>query len=142
MDQFASILPTHLYFASSKWPAYDIMTAGPVKDQLSTFFATFKAKNIQPDAGEQLAWDPGLILISSLRKLGPNAKAAQIRDYILSQRALPGTSGVYDFSTGDERGLGLSDVVLSEWTPSKRAWIAVSDAGGAALKPNEKISGR
>jgi branched-chain amino acid transport system substrate-binding protein len=142
MDQFASILPTHLYFASSKWPAYDIMTPGPVRDQLATFFAAFKAKNIQPDAGEQLAWDPGLILIDSLRKLGANAKAAQIRAYIESQHALAGTSGIYDFSTGDQRGLGLNDVVLSEWTPAKRAWIAVSDAGGAALRPNEKISGR
>lgn len=142
MDQLASILPSQLFFASSKWPAYDIMTPGPVRDQLATFFAAFKARNILPDAGEQLAWDPALILISSLRKLGPNAKAAQIRGYIESLRSFAGTSGTYDFTTGDQRGLGLSDVVLSEWTPAKRAWIAVSDAGGAALHPNQKINGR
>jgi branched-chain amino acid transport system substrate-binding protein len=142
MDQLAQILPTHLYFASSKWPAYDIMTPGPVRDQLATFFSAFKAEKIAPDAGEQLAWDPALLLISSFRKLGPNAKAAQIHDYMESLRSFPGTSGIYDFTSGDQRGLGLGDVVLSEWTPLKRAWIAVSDAGGAALKPNQKVSGK
>jgi branched-chain amino acid transport system substrate-binding protein len=141
MDQYASILPTHLYFASSKWPAYNLMTPGPVRDQLATFFSSFKTENIVPDAGDQLAWDPAVIVISALRKLGPSAKAAQIHEYIESLHGFAGTSGSYDFTTGDQRGLGLSDVILSEWTPSKRAWIAVSDAGGAALKPNQKVSG-
>ncbi len=142
MDQLAAILPSQLYFASSKWPAYDIMTPGPVRDQLATFFSAFKAEKITPDAGEQLAWDPALLLISAYRKLGPNAKAAQIHDYMESLHSFAGTSGIYDFSTGDQRGLGLGDVVLSEWTPTKRAWIAVSDAGGAALKPNQRVSGK
>ena len=141
MDQYASILPSQLFFASSKWPAYELMAPGPVRDQLRAFFASFKAAGIVPDAGHQLAWDPGLILVSALRKLGPTAKAAQIHQYIESLKGFAGTSGTYDFTTGDQRGLGLRDVILSLWTPSKRVWAAVSDAGGQALKPNQRVNG-
>lgn len=141
MDQFASILPAPLYFASSKWPAYELMRPGPVKSRLEAFFRSFKAAKIEPDAGDQLAWDPALIIVDALRKLGPNAKAEQIQKYIESLHGFAGTSGTYDFVTGDQRGLGRRDVILSEWTPSKRAWIAVSDAGGVALKPGQKVSG-
>jgi branched-chain amino acid transport system substrate-binding protein len=141
MDQYASILPTDLYFASSKWPAYELMAPGPVRDRLSAFFASFKAAGILPDAGHQLAWDPGFIIVSALRKLGPSAKAAEIHQYIETLKGFAGTSGTYDFTTGDQRGLGLRDVVLSRWTPSKRVWAAVSDAGGRALKPNQRVDG-
>jgi branched-chain amino acid transport system substrate-binding protein len=141
MDQYAAILPSQLYFASSKWPAYEIMTPGPVRDQLAAFFASFKAAGIAPDAGHQLAWDPGLIIVSALRKLGPGAKADQIHRYIESLRGFAGTSGIYDFTTGDQRGLGLRDVIVTRWMPSKRIWAAVSDAGGSALKPNQRVTG-
>ena len=141
MDQYAAILPSRLYFASSKWPAYQSMGRGPVHDQLQAYFAAFKAADIVPDSGDQLAWDPGSIIVSALRKLGPNATSAQIHQYIESLKSYAGTSGLYDFTTGDQRGLGLRDVILSIWDPSKHTWVAVSDAGGRALKPNEHVSG-
>ena len=141
MDQYAAILPSRLYFASSKWPAYQSMARGPVHDQLQAYFASFKAADIVPDSGDQLAWDPGLIIVSALRKLGANAKSAQIRQYIESLKSFAGTSGLYDFTAGDQRGLGLQDVILSIWDPSKHTWVAVSDAGGRALKPNEHVNG-
>lgn len=141
MDQYAAILPSRLYFASSKWPAYQSMGRGPVHDQLQAYFATFKTEGIVPDSGDNLAWDPGLIIVSALRKLGPNAKSAQIQQYIESLKNFAGTSGLYDFTTGDQRGLGLRDVILSVWDASKHTWIAVSDEGGRALKPGEHVSG-
>jgi branched-chain amino acid transport system substrate-binding protein len=141
MDQYASILPARLYFASSKWPAYQSMGRGPVHDQLQAYFNAFKAANIVPDSGDQLAWDPAWIIVSALRKLGPGATSAQIHQYIESLKNFPGTSGLYDFSTGDQRGLGLRDVILSVWDPAKHTWVAVSDAGGRALKANQHVGG-
>jgi branched-chain amino acid transport system substrate-binding protein len=141
MDQYASILPSRLYFASSKWPAYQSMGRGPVHDQLQAYFSAFKAANIVPDSGDQLAWDPAWIIVSALRKLGPSATGAQIHQYIESLKNFAGTSGLYDFSTGDQRGLGLRDVILSVWDPAKHTWVAVSDAGGRALKANEHVGG-
>jgi branched-chain amino acid transport system substrate-binding protein len=141
MDQYASILPSKLYFASSKWPAFQNMGRGPVRDQLQAYFASFKAADIVPDSGDQLAWDPAMIIVTALRKVGPNAKSAQIHQYIESLKSYAGTSGLYDFTTGDQRGLGLRDVILSLWDASRHTWVAVSDAGGRALKRNERVSG-
>lgn len=141
MDQYAAILPSRLYFASSKWPAYQSMGRGPVHDQLQAYFGAFKAADIVPDSGDNLAWDPGLIVVSALRKLGPNARSAPIHQYIESLKNFAGTSGLYDFTVGDQRGLGLRDVILSIWDPSKHTWVAVSDAGGRALRLNEHVSG-
>ena len=141
MDQYATILPSRLYFASSKWPAFQSMGRGPVHDQLQAYFAAFKAAEIVPDSGDQLAWDPGTIIVSALRKLGPNAKSAQIQQYIESLKNFAGTSGLVRLHHGDQRGLGLRDVILSIWDPSKHTWVAVTDAGGRALKPNEHVSG-
>jgi branched-chain amino acid transport system substrate-binding protein len=124
MSQFASILPSQLYFAAPKWAAYPNVGAGPVRDALTTYFAAFKAAGIRPDMGQDTAWDPGLILVQALRTLGPDAKAAQIRDYIENLHGFAGANGFYDFRTGDQRGLNPDDTIMAEWDAAKNTWVA------------------
>ena len=125
MAQFASILPNQLYFPAPKWAAYPAIGAGPVKDMLDQYFRAFKAAGIQPDQGQNIAWDPGLIVVNALRKLGPDAKAAQIRDEIASVHNFAGANGFYDFRTGDQRGLNPNDTIVTQWVPAKKTWVLV-----------------
>ena len=124
MQQFGSILPAQLYFAAPKWAAYSKVGAGPVHDALKTYFAAFKASGVKPDMGQDTAWDPGMIIVQALRKLGPDAKAEQIRDYIEELHGFAGANGFYDFRTGDQRGLNPNDTSMATWSPKRQTWVA------------------
>jgi branched-chain amino acid transport system substrate-binding protein len=124
MQQFDSILPAQLYFAAPKWAAYSKVGAGPVRDALTTYFAAFKASGVPPDMGQDTAWDPALIIVAALRTLGPDAKAAQIRDYVEGLHGFAGANGFYDFRTGDQRGLNPNDTSIATWSESKHTWVA------------------
>jgi branched-chain amino acid transport system substrate-binding protein len=123
MDQFKAILPEQLLFAAPKWAAYPAVGAGPVRDALTVYFNAFKAIGVKPDMGQDVAWDPGLIVVQALRALGPDAKASQIHDYIENLHDFAGANGYYDFRTGDQRGLNPNDTVMAVWDPAKNTWV-------------------
>ena len=124
MQQFGTILPKDLFFAAPRWAAYPSVGSGPVRDALDAYFKTFRAMNVKPDMGQDTAWDPGLIVVQALRALGPDAKAAQIRDYIERLHGFAGVNGYYDFRVGDQRGLNPNDTSISMWNPAKNTWVA------------------
>jgi len=123
MRQYTGILPKELYFAMGRWAQYPDIPAGPIKNQLVTYFAALKAAGVVSDGGEALVWDPGRIVVDALRKFGPDAKAAQIHDYIEQVRGFAGINGFYDFRTGDQRGLNIDESVMTVWSPSKGTWV-------------------
>ena len=127
MEQFKSILPEQLYFAAPKWAAYPNVGAGPVRDALTTYFDTFKAEHIRPDMGQNVAWDPALIVVQALRTLGPDAKAVQIRDYIEGLHDFAGSNGFYDFRVGDQRGLNPNDIVMARWDSVQNTWVKAKE---------------
>ena len=125
MAQFAGFLPKELYFAMGRWAQYPDISPGPIKDQLVKYFAALKAAGVISDGGEALVWDPGRIVVEALRKYGPDAKAAQIKAYIEQLHGFAGINGVYDFRTGDQRGLNISESVMTVWSPQKNTWVLV-----------------
>ena len=122
MTQFASFLPKQLYFAVGKWGAYPNVSAGPVRDALRQYFDAFKTAGIRPDEGNEISWDPGLIVVEALRQLGPDAQAPQIHQWLERLHGFVASNGYYDFRTGDQRGLNPNDVVISIWDPAKQLW--------------------
>jgi hypothetical protein len=71
-----------------------------------------------------------MIIVDALRHLGTHATAQQIRDYILHLHGWIGANGVYDFSSGDQRGIGQNSIVVARWAPEKNNWIQVSRPKG------------
>lgn len=121
MKQWADILPKHLYFAAGTWAAYAEKGSGP--GAVGRFYQAYKQSGVAPDMGSDLGWDPALIVVEALRKVGPDAKAAQIHDYIEGLRGFSGTNGSYDFRTRDQRGISLSNMIVTEWSPAKSTWV-------------------
>jgi branched-chain amino acid transport system substrate-binding protein len=87
----------------------------------------------KPDLGQSLAYDPGMIVVNVLRRLGTNATPKQVRDAILNLRGYVGINGVYNFSTGDNRGLGVGNVVLVRYDAGRDLFVPISKPGGAPL---------
>ena len=76
-----------------------------------------------------------MMVIAGLRKLGPDATATQLRDYILGIRDFTGINGRYDFSSGNQHGLTAESQVIVRWDAARAAGIPVSRPGAIPLEP-------
>jgi branched-chain amino acid transport system substrate-binding protein len=130
LTQYASFLPRELYFPGLASIARNSVGKGPVEDAQRAFFNEFDASGTKVDIASTGPWDPGFILVSALRKLGPEATAQQIRDYIINLHGFAGTSGIYNFSDGMQRGVTERAIVIDKWDKAKNEFIPVSRLGG------------
>lgn len=133
MAQYAQIMPPELYF-----PGFASVTPTQIVDPrlraaVQEYDRTLTAQGAKPEFMQSTSYDPALIIASALRKLGPNASAAAIRDYIAQLRGFPAAAGIYDFRAYPQRGLGQSSVIVVRWDRAKNAWVAVSKPGGGPL---------
>lgn len=135
MKQFADILPKELYIPSPEWPRSDGQeAAAAVNAAKKQFFDAFEGQPVQPDAAYSFAWDPALLVVSALRKLGPDATAEQLRDDLAKLTGFAGINGVYDFVKIPQRGLDASNVVVTRWDPTANTWKIVSHPRGLPLE--------
>lgn len=136
MKQYEAFLPKQLYFPAAEWvvandPKFPMDTA--VAEKQKAFYAAFKEAGAQPDIASELAWDPALIIIDALKKLGPDASAQKIRDYIAGLKNYAGVNGVYDFEKVPQRGLSVDNAVVTRWNTETKNWQVVSKATGVPL---------
>jgi branched-chain amino acid transport system substrate-binding protein len=131
LKQWSSYLPPQVFFSGPAFLGGYIPR--PQAGAIRRFLSVTKDAGVAPDFQLALGWDPAWILVSALRKLGPNASALQIHDYIESLHDFPGIMGSYDFTTGDQRGLSQKDMTILRWDAAHNDWIAVSKPGGDPL---------
>jgi branched-chain amino acid transport system substrate-binding protein len=105
-----------------------------VKSAVQAYLSSLAAIGIKPDYGEASMWDPAMLVVTALRKLGPAASAAQIRDYIDGLSHWAGADGIYDFKALPQRGLDDRNVIVIRWDAAKGTWVGVSRPGGIPLK--------
>jgi branched-chain amino acid transport system substrate-binding protein len=131
LAQYATFLPKELYVPGRRSLVYDPSAPTPVRNASKAFFDAFKSIDAKPNLASTLSWDPALIVIDGLRKLGPNATAAQLNDYIQHLNGWAGINGYYNFTNGSQRGLGIDAVVMDRWDPATGDFVLVSKGGGA-----------
>jgi branched-chain amino acid transport system substrate-binding protein len=139
MQQFAAFLPKELYLPSALWPTDSDpnpkLTLDPaVTARQKEFFAAFAAAGMKPDEGSVLGWDPGSIVVDALRKLGTDATAAQLRDYLGHSKGEAGVAGVYDYQKDPQRGLSLDNTIVTRWVPTADRWEVVAKPTGIPLQ--------
>jgi branched-chain amino acid transport system substrate-binding protein len=130
MKQFGPIMPKELYFTGPPGVAPDALPNGPLKEAARTFANSARAAGLHPDIGLLAAWDPALLMVAALKKLGLNATAPQILNYIENLHDWAGAYGIYDFRDGSQRGLSEKNGIVVRWDPAKDYWVAVSKLGG------------
>jgi branched-chain amino acid transport system substrate-binding protein len=136
MSQYAAFLPKQLYIPSPEWLEHEgVMTLDPsVEAAQKLFFDSFKAAgSTKPDVAATLAWEPVMIVVAALQKLGPNATAAQLRDYLAALKGFAGVNGVYDFPRSPQRGLDVENAIVTLWNPTRQTWDVVSKPTGVPL---------
>ena len=91
------------------------------------------AVGAKPDMIEISAWDPALLVVDALRKVGSDATAAKLRAYLNNLRGWVGVNGPYDFRTNPQRGIGVSNIIMVRWDGQANAGVVVSKFGGVPL---------
>ncbi|MGA2393691.1 MAG: ABC transporter substrate-binding protein [Candidatus Lustribacter sp.] len=130
---FGSIVPSNLYFNAVPYYGADVVTNPLTKSALATMTSALATVNAKPDQIEISAWDPAMLAIDALRKLGPEATAAALHAYLVDLRGWVGVNGPYDFTRFPQRGLGEDSVVVVRWDAARAGGVAVSRFGGAPL---------
>ncbi len=136
MEQFASFLPKQLYFFTSPWPARGDPRVGldpAVIEKQAEFYRACEEAGFAPDEGSSQGWQPAMLVAAALRKLGTDATATQLQDYLQHLKGLASVSGFYDFEETPQRGLGLKNTLVSRWNAAAKRWEPMSALGGAPL---------
>ena len=133
LHAFAAFLPKQLLFSAPSALTPNDTPAGPVRDAQQAYINAVKRVGVRADVATNLAWDPLMIFVSALRHLGPDATANQIHDYLVHLHGWVGINGVYDFSSGDQRGIGQNGLEMAQWDPQKDDFVRASAARGFLL---------
>jgi branched-chain amino acid transport system substrate-binding protein len=133
MKQFAAFLPHDLLMVTVPGVAPDAVGPGPLRGAALAYYDAIKATGTQPDANMITAYDPSLIVVDALRRLGLQASAANIRAYLDSLHGWYGAAGQYDFRDGSQRGLSASTMIVVRFDTAKQAFVPVSGIGAAPL---------
>jgi branched-chain amino acid transport system substrate-binding protein len=136
MTEYASFLPSKLYFGVSAWAAHGSAATdlpAPVLDEQRKFFAAMKAAGLHPDASADIGWDTVRLVIAALNKLPPGASAAQLHDYLEHLEGYAGIDGIYNFARVKQRGLDLDNAIVVRWDATAKDWAPVSKLTGIPL---------
>ncbi|MGH7225990.1 MAG: ABC transporter substrate-binding protein, partial [Gemmataceae bacterium] len=117
MKQWQSFLPKHLIMASAMFPPHPgSVKIDPRMDKTQhAMYAILAEHHLKPDNMVATSWDAGLIVVAGLRKLGPKATAAQMKDYIDNLTNFPGVDGIYNFKKYPQRGLGPESSIVTTY---------------------------
>jgi branched-chain amino acid transport system substrate-binding protein len=133
LKQYAAVLPPELIFPAVSYYASGAPTDPATKAAVATLTTAIAGAGAEPDMITISAWDPGMLLVDALRKLGPDASAAALHDYLLKLQGWTGVDGPYDFISNPQRGVGGKNVVMVRWDGQQGKGVAVSDFGGTPL---------
>lgn len=131
--QYSAILPKTLLFAGVPFYAGSSLTDPATKAAIATLRSALAPFNATPDQIEISTWDPALLLVDALRRLGTDTSAARLRAYLLKVRGWVGANGPYDFLAIPQRGVGENNLMMVRWDVQRSAGVAVSAFGGAPL---------
>ncbi len=134
LKAYGPILPAAAFTGSNACFGVDLVTDKSVKAAIGEMSSAIGGAGLRIDFLQTLAWDPAQIVISALRKLGPDANAEQIRNYIANLHGFVGVNGPYDFRAVPQRGIDVHNVYIVRWDPAGDRFAAASRGGGIPVQ--------
>jgi branched-chain amino acid transport system substrate-binding protein len=125
MQQYASFLPKDLVLNGSRGITPDPTATGAVKRAQDRYFAALAAANQRSEFAASIPWDPMMIMLEIVRRVGFNATSDQVHSAMENLKGFTGIEGTYDFTTHDQRGLGESSAALFRYDGAKNEFTQV-----------------
>ena len=134
MASYRSFLPSEVLFNGFAYQLGGGRVPAALKAPVQAYLNSTRAAGVRPNPLSVDGWDTAQLAVAALRKLGPDASAAAVHDYLENLSGFAGATGVYDMRIGDQHGLTEQSVVVVRWDPLANDFVAVSRQGGAPLK--------
>jgi branched-chain amino acid transport system substrate-binding protein len=136
LAQYVEFLPRQLVIPSCLYPEHEgVYRLDPRVEKVQhEMYDLLAAAHRKSDNAVGTAWDPALITVDALRRLGPDADATQIRQTIADQSDFPGVNGIYDFKKVPQRGIDVDDIAIVRFDPQRMQWVWLSKPGGEPLQ--------
>jgi branched-chain amino acid transport system substrate-binding protein len=137
LESWVGFLPKHYLQPSAIFPEHDgLLTLDPrVETVQHEMYAALAERGMKADNNTAAPWDPALIIVAGLNRIGAGATGDQLRQYIAGLTDFPGIDGIYDFKKYPERGLGPEDMTVTRFDPARKSWVWLSKPGGEPLNP-------
>jgi branched-chain amino acid transport system substrate-binding protein len=133
MAQYAQFIPRDMILTGPPYMTLGIIPAR-VRLAKATFLDAMHQVNVaQPDQTNLIAWDPMMLMVGVLRKVGTRTTARQMRDELLKVTNFAGINGMYDFRRGDQRGIDPLSSPIVRWDKAEGEFVTVSKPGGLPL---------
>lgn len=133
LTSYGAIVPPDLEMVASRFAAYDVMGAGPVKDDVTVYRAALAKAGVGTDGPSSLPWDAVMLILGAYGKYDFAPTSTNVRDFIAGSRNVAGINGYYDFPSTPGRGLTSKDTVVLRWDAGRKDFDPISTAGGAAV---------
>jgi branched-chain amino acid transport system substrate-binding protein len=133
LKQYAAMLPPELIFPAVSYYGSNAPTDAATKEAVATLTASLTAAGAEPDMLTISAWDPAMVLVDAIKKLGTDVTGPKLHDYLVKLKGWTGVDGPYDYVANPQRGIGGQNVVMVRWNVTKGKGEAVSDYGGKPL---------
>jgi len=133
MRQFGALLPKETYMPAMSFYAGNVLTDGATRSALTEMTTALQAVDAKPDQILLSAWDPTLLVLDALKKLGPDVAPSRLRDYLVGLRGWVGANGPYDFRSVPQRGLGAKSLLMIRWDAARGDFRPVSQIGGRPI---------
>jgi branched-chain amino acid transport system substrate-binding protein len=130
LTRYADFIPKDMLFTGFAY--FDRATSGPLKTPQTQFYDAFATLGLRPTPPHALAWDPIMIVVAALRRLGTNTTSAQLHTYLENLHDFAGADGDYDFRK-NQHGLESDSIVIVRWDPATHYWSPVSGPGGGPV---------
>ena len=121
LEPMKAFAPKELLFVANLGATPQANARGELRAAQARFYAAFQEAGVRPEVLHTTVWDAALLTVAALKKLGPNATASQVRDYLLQTRNWTGIYGKYDFPAYPQRGLGPDSLVIYRWDSATSA---------------------
>ena len=125
LEGYKGFAPKEMYLMGSNGLTPDPHASSALRAAQSAFFQAYKDAGVRPEYIETVAWDPVMLLVDAVRKLGTDANARQIREYVSGLHGWVGLDDTYDFRAVPQRGLGADAVRAYQWLPDSAEIRAV-----------------
>jgi branched-chain amino acid transport system substrate-binding protein len=133
LKQYAPMLPPELIFPAVSYYGSNAPTDAATKEAVATLVTSLTAAGTEPDMLTISAWDPAMVLVDAIKKLGTNVTGPKLRDYLVNLKGWTGVDGPYDYVANPQRGIGGQNVVMVRWDATAGKGQAVSEYGGKPL---------
>ncbi|HKT18952.1 MAG TPA: ABC transporter substrate-binding protein [Stellaceae bacterium] len=133
LKQYAPLLPPELIFPAVSYYGSGASTDAATQAAVATLTRSLTAGGAEPDMLTISAWDPAMLLVDAIKKLGTDVTAPKLHGYLVTLHGWTGVDGPYDFVANPQRGIGGKNVVMVRWDVAKAKAEAVSDYGGKPL---------